>query len=75
SKKGSMRGKGGPENASCTYRGVRQRTWGKWVAEIREPKKRSRLWLGSFATADEAARAYDEAAKRLYGPEAHLNLP
>lgn len=74
-KKGPTRGKGGPQNASCEYRGVRQRTWGKWVAEIREPKKRTRLWLGSFATAEEAAMAYDEAARRLYGPEAYLNLP
>ncbi|KAG6769226.1 hypothetical protein POTOM_024843 [Populus tomentosa] len=74
-KKGPTRGKGGPQNAMCDYRGVRQRTWGKWVAEIREPKKRARLWLGSFATAEEAAMAYDEAARRLYGPNAHLNLP
>ncbi|KAL7097950.1 hypothetical protein ACP275_10G175000 [Erythranthe tilingii] len=74
-KKGPARGKGGPQNATCEYRGVRQRTWGKWVAEIREPKKRARLWLGSFATAEEAAMAYDEAARRLYGPEAYLNLP
>ncbi|KAG6529071.1 dehydration-responsive element-binding protein 2E-like [Zingiber officinale] len=74
-KKGPARGKGGPQNASCDYRGVRQRTWGKWVAEIREPKKRTRLWLGSFATAEEAALAYDEAARRLYGPNAYANLP
>lgn len=74
-KKGPTRGKGGPENATCEYRGVRQRTWGKWVAEIREPKKRTRLWLGSFATAQEAAMAYDAAARRLYGPDAHVNLP
>ncbi|KAK7244636.1 hypothetical protein RIF29_39461 [Crotalaria pallida] len=74
-KKGPTRGKGGPQNASCEYRGVRQRTWGKWVAEIREPKKRTRLWLGSFATAEEAAMAYDVAARRLYGPDAYLNLP
>jgi hypothetical protein len=74
-KKGPTRGKDGPQNASCEYRGVRQRTWGKWVAEIREPKKRSRLWLGSFATAQEAAMAYDQAARRLYGPDAYLNLP
>ncbi|KAG8371922.1 hypothetical protein BUALT_Bualt12G0013200 [Buddleja alternifolia] len=74
-KKGPARGKGGPQNATCEYRGVRQRTWGKWVAEIREPKKRTRLWLGSFTTAEEAAMAYDEAARRLYGPEAYLNLP
>ncbi|XP_024980748.1 dehydration-responsive element-binding protein 2F [Cynara cardunculus var. scolymus] len=74
-KKGPTRGKGGPQNAACEFRGVRQRTWGKWVAEIREPKKRTRLWLGSFATAEEAAMAYDEAARRLYGPDAYLNLP
>ncbi|XP_051151504.1 dehydration-responsive element-binding protein 2F [Andrographis paniculata] len=74
-KKGPARGKGGPQNSTCEFRGVRQRTWGKWVAEIREPKKRTRLWLGSFTTAEEAAMAYDEAARRLYGPEAYLNLP
>ncbi|PKA58224.1 Dehydration-responsive element-binding protein 2F [Apostasia shenzhenica] len=74
-KKVPARGKGGPQNSSCEYRGVRQRTWGKWVAEIREPKKRTRIWLGSFSTADEAALAYDDAARRLYGPDAYLNLP
>ncbi|ONM37780.1 Dehydration-responsive element-binding protein 2E [Zea mays] len=70
-----MRGKGGPHTAACEYRAVRQRTWGKWVAEIREPNKRTRLWLGSFATAEEVALAYDNAARRLYGPDAFLNLP
>ncbi|PSR99637.1 Dehydration-responsive element-binding protein like [Actinidia chinensis var. chinensis] len=75
SRKGCMRGKGGPENAACTYKGVRQRTWGKWVAEIREPNGGDRLWLGTFDTSREAAIAYDAAARKLYGPEAKLNLP
>ncbi|GAA0146402.1 hypothetical protein Leryth_009692 [Lithospermum erythrorhizon] len=75
SRKGCMRGKGGPENALCTFRGVRQRTWGKWVAEIREPNRGARVWLGTFNTSIEAARAYDDAAKRLYGPNAKINLP
>ncbi|XP_031287395.1 dehydration-responsive element-binding protein 2D-like [Pistacia vera] len=75
SRKGCMKGKGGPENAMCTYKGVRQRTWGKWVAEIREPNRGARLWLGTFNTSLEAAVAYDEAAWKLYGPEAKVNLP
>ncbi|OMO59445.1 hypothetical protein COLO4_34211 [Corchorus olitorius] len=75
SKKGCMKGKGGPQNQNCNYRGVRQRTWGKWVAEIRAPNRGKRLWLGTFPTASEAAFAYDEAAKAMYGDKAILNMP
>ncbi|CAM8914568.1 unnamed protein product [Rhodiola kirilowii] len=62
-------------NGNKKFRGVRQRHWGSWVSEIRHPLLKRRVWLGTFETAEEAARAYDQASVLMSGRNAKTNFP
>ncbi|CAI9097074.1 OLC1v1033376C1 [Oldenlandia corymbosa var. corymbosa] len=68
---------GQPCNAGIAprkYRGVRQRTWGRWVAETRDSETGKRIWLGSWKTAEEAAKAFDKEAIKMHGHKAITNI-